>query len=113
MAARLPLIAEVNHAVDALGMYRAELARILCLKCYDVSDSMQLELLLGEDPEITYRAKRFVYLYALLDKQLSGDTANMAHWIRRENVFLGTTPLLAMVDQGRLEDVIAIISKGV
>lgn len=36
----------------------------------------------------------------------------MAHWIRRENIFLGTTPLLAMVDQGRMKDLIAVISKG-
>jgi len=111
MAARLPLIAEINHAVDALGMYRAELARILCLKCDDVSDSMQLELLLGDDPEIAYRAKRFTYLYALLDKQFSGDAAAIAHWVHRENEFLGTTPLLAMVDQGRMEDVVAVISR--
>ncbi|NOY15504.1 MAG: hypothetical protein GXP23_00975 [Gammaproteobacteria bacterium] len=46
MAVRLPLIAEVNYAADALGMYRAEQARILCLKCYNVSDFMLLGLLL-------------------------------------------------------------------
>ena len=87
MAVQLPLIAEVNHAVDTLGMYRVELARILCLKCCDVSDSMQLELLLEENPQVSCRAKRFTHLYALLDKQFCGDTAAMGRWIPRELCF--------------------------
>jgi hypothetical protein len=31
----------------------------------------------------------------------------MMHWFRRQHAVLGTTPLLAIVDDGRLDDVIA------
>ncbi|MEA1889488.1 MAG: hypothetical protein U9N50_06895 [Pseudomonadota bacterium] len=74
MTGRLPLIAEVNHAADVLGICRAE---------------------------------QFTFLYALLEKYFSADSAAMAHWLRRKNASLCTTPLLAMVDQGRMEVVIA------
>lgn len=72
---------------------------------------MQLESLLLEDPEIAFRARQFMYLYNLLDEQFSGDTAAMAHWMRRKKCVSGYAPLLAMVDQGRMEDVIAVTSK--
>ena len=108
--AREPLIAEINHTVDMLGVYRAELARILHLKCFDVSNPIMLEILLSDDVELERRARRFVQLYTLLEKQFSGDAAAMANWVRRENVLLETTPLLAMVDQDRTEDVIALLS---
>jgi len=48
-----------------------------------------------------------VHFYELLDSKLSNDTAAMIHWFRKDNVELGTTPFLAVVDEGRLEDVIA------
>jgi hypothetical protein len=50
---------------------------------------MQLESLLLEDPEIAFRARQFMYLYNLLDEQFSGDTAAMAHWIRRKKCVSG------------------------
>jgi hypothetical protein len=105
-----PLIAEINHAVEMLGMYRAELARILHLKFFDVSNPIMLEILLSDNDELVLRAKRFVKLYALLEKQFSGDVTAMANWVRRENVLLETTPLLAMVVQDRTEDIIALLS---
>lgn len=106
----LPLIAEINRTVEMLGMYRPELARILHLKCFDVSNPTMLEILLLDDAELESRARRFVKLYALLERQFSGDAAAMANWVRRENVLLETTPLLAMVDQDRTEDVISLLS---
>ena len=48
-----------------------------------------------------------MYFYELLESKLANDTAAMIHWFRKDNVKLGTTPFLAMVDEGRLEGVIA------
>ncbi len=62
MAVRLPLIIEVNHAGDTLGMYRAE-------------------------------------------TQQQWRTGSAGSCVS------GITPLLAMVDQGRMGDVIAVIAK--
>jgi hypothetical protein len=106
----LTLIASVNHATDSLGLYRAELARILCLKCGDVSDSVHLEALLGGNIEIQKKAERFVVFHELLENNFQGDTVAMLNWFRRDNTSLGTSPFLAMVDEGRLEDVIIELS---
>ena len=102
----LPLIASVNHATDSLGLYRAELARILCLKCGDVSDSIHLKTLLSDNIELQKKAERFVAFHELLENRFPGDSVAMLHWFRKENTNLCTTPFLAIVDDGRLEDVI-------
>ena len=68
----LPLIASVNHATDSLGLYRAELARILCLKCGDVSDSIHLESLLSDNIDIQKKAERFVVFHELWDGHGAG-----------------------------------------
>lgn len=48
----------------------------------------------------------FVELYNRLDQYFDGDLVQMRHWLRAENRILGNTPLLAIVDQGRLGDVL-------
>ena len=106
----LSLIASVNRATDELGLYRAELARILCLKCGDVSDSAHLESLLSDNSELRHKAERFVVFHELLENGFSGDSVAMLNWYRRDNAALDTTPFLAMVDDGRLEDVIIELS---
>ena len=102
----LALIASVNRATDSLGLYRAELARILCLKCADVSDSFRLKSLLADNIVIQKKAERFVVFHELLENSFAGDSVAILHWFRRENTNLGTSPFLAIVDDGRLEDVI-------
>ena len=106
----LRLIASVNHVTDSLGLYRAELARILCLKCGDVSDPVHLETLLSDNADVKKRAERFIHFYQLLDNRFSGDPVAILHWFRKDNKALGTTPFLAMVDDDRLEDVIIELS---
>lgn len=59
---------ELNRASDSLGLYRAELARILCLKCAEVSDAKMFRILLNGDREVRHRAERFVDFYRLLER---------------------------------------------
>ncbi|WP_455208363.1 hypothetical protein [Kaarinaea lacus] len=107
----LSLVAAVNHATDSLGLYRAELARILCLLCRDVSESANLDLLLDDNKRVQKKAERFVYFYELLEERFRNDSAGMVHWFRKYNATLGTTPFHAMVDDDRLEDVIAELAQ--
>jgi hypothetical protein len=109
-ASCLSLIASINYATDNLGLYRAELARILCLKCGDVSDSIHLESLLCKNREVQIRAERFVLFHQLLSNCFEDNSVAMLHWFRKENNLLGTSPFLAVVDDGRLEDVIIELS---
>lgn len=101
------LIAALNHASDSLGLYCAELARILGLRCDDVSDSRALEKQLQYEAPVQECAQRLVHLYTLLETRFDDDNVAMVHWLRVEHSGIGTTPLLAMVDEGRLEDVVA------
>ncbi|MCG6936728.1 MAG: hypothetical protein LJE83_00955 [Gammaproteobacteria bacterium] len=110
-ADNLSLIAAVNHATDTLGLYRAELARILGLNCADVSDSQNLELLFASNSSVRSQAELFVYFFQLLEILFPDDTVAMVHWFRRENSKLGTTPFLAMVDHGQLGKVVDVLQK--
>lgn len=103
------LIASVNHAADNLGLYRAELARILGLMCADVSDISRLESILKARAECQLRAEQFVLFYDFLDKTHSSDAVLMLNWFRRHNNELGTTPFLALVDEGRLVETITLL----
>lgn len=107
----LSLIASVNHATDTLGLYRAELARILGLNCADVSDSQNLELLFESNTAVRSRAELFIRFFLLLEMLFPDDTVLMVNWIRKDNVDLGTTPFLAMVDFGKLSDVVDVLQE--
>ena len=39
------------------------------------------------------------------------NTVLMVNWIRRDNVDLGTTPFLAMVDHGKLSGVVDVLQE--
>lgn len=104
------LIAAINYATDNLGLYRAELARILGLMCGDVAESRQLEILLDHNPESRKQAERFVFFASRLEMLFSHDRCRMTHWFRTEHKILGTSPFLAMVDENRLEEVISVIT---
>ena len=107
----LSLIASVNHATDTLGLYRAELARILGLNCGDVSDSQNLELLFKSNSAVRSQAELFVHFFLFLEMLFPDDTVLMVNWIRKGNVDLGTTPFLAMVDHGKLSDVVDVLQQ--
>ena len=102
----LSLIASVNHAADILGLYRAELARILGLNCPDVSDSKNLELLFESNSTVRSQAELFSHFSQLLEALFKNDTVSMINWFRKDNIDLGTTPFLTIVDHGCLSDVV-------
>jgi hypothetical protein len=43
---------------------------------------------------------------------MHGDRAKMVHWLGTENPALGGEPLVVMEDEGRLEDVLALLDGG-
>jgi hypothetical protein len=105
------LIAAVNHATEILGLYRAELARVLGLNCPDVSDSQKLELLFESNSAVRSQAELFIRFFMLLETVFANDTVLMVNWLRRENSELGTSPFLAMVDHKQLNDVVDVLQQ--
>jgi hypothetical protein len=103
------LIAEVNYSADCLLLYRAELGRILGLKCDEVSDSGKLDTLLKSNKTVRQQAERFVLFARLLEEKCTADGSNMLNWFRTDHKQLKTSPFYAIIDERRLEEVIGVL----
>ena len=100
------LTQSVLQITEMLGMYQAELARILHLQCSDIGRLSSGKAVLEEDSENWQQAERFLQFYQLLYTHFDGDGVAMRNWLRRENSELGGVPLLLMVDDLKIEAVI-------
>lgn len=103
------LTCSVVQITEMLGMYRAEMARILNLRCEDIGKLFdgKRTLVFGR-PEWD-RAELLLEFYNLLQEKQQGNDVEMYHWLRAQNDHLGTTPLLKMVDNDEIEKVIAVL----
>lgn len=101
------LTRSVLQVTEMLGLYRAELARVLGLRCEDVGSLADRRSILGPGSDAWRNALMLVHLYELLYDHHGGDGAAMFHWLRVPCSQLGGVPLLMMVDEGCLEQVLA------
>jgi len=96
------LTPRVLQVADLLGMYGAELARVLHLQCHDISDMSAAKKLLTPDMDAWRRAIKFIEFYQLLYKLMQGNDVSIYHWLRTNNQSLTGTPLLKIVDDDQL-----------
>ncbi len=94
---------------DMLAMYRAELARVLRLQCRDIGELANGRWLLEPDTAAWVQARHLVDFYQLLYDRLEGDGVAMRHWLRREHPAFQRPPLLMMVDDGRLTELLSYL----
>jgi len=94
------------QSAELLGLYGAELARILGLRCEDIACLTSGRCLLEPGTEPWRCARRWVWLYDLLHRHLQGDGVAMVHWLRVDHPGLDATPHRLLVDAGQLETVI-------
>ena len=99
----------VLQVITFLGMYQAELARILGLQCADIGNMASAKQFIEIDSEAGYRANLLVRFYNLLYDRYSGNEALMCHWLRRYDNGLSGSPFYLIVDEHRLENVIAFM----
>lgn len=104
-----PLTQAVLQVTALLGLYQAELARILGIKCGDIGRLAGGRQCLQPGTDSWRRAIMFVRCYQLLYRRMEGDGVAMRHWLRIEDSDLGGVPHLLLVDDGRLEDVLAAL----
>lgn len=97
----------VLQITQLLGLYQAELARVLGLQCGDIGDFAAARASLQAGTLAWAQARRFVALYECLFRYCAGDAVAMHHWLRARQANLPDTPLLMMVDAGRLDTVLA------
>lgn len=92
----------VIQVIDMLGMYDAELARILGQQCADIGELTSGKRCLQKESESWHRAVLFIETYHLLFDNFEGDGVAMYHWMRAYNRHLNGTPHFLIVDDGKL-----------
>lgn len=97
----------VVQAMDFFGLYRAELARILGLQCADVGDLACGASLLAAGSAAGRRGALLVRLFRCVYRQCDGDPVAVVHWLRVPLRGFGASPHQLMVDDGRLEELLA------
>jgi len=113
-------LSEVNHSEIALtraviqiaqmlGMYHAELARILFLQCSDVGDLTNAKASLKKHSTSWQSAEKLVTLFEKLFDYCDGNEAKMHNWLRKYNSKLDGEPLYLIVDELRIDDVVQVL----
>jgi len=93
----------VVQVIELLGMYHAELARILGLQCGDIGGLTSGQHCIKRDSEAWQQAVLFVETYHLLYDYFDGDGVAMYHWMRADNRLLNGTPHFLIVDNAQLQ----------
>ncbi len=100
------LTQSVIQITEMLGLYQAELARILGIQCGDIGELSSGRQELRPGSAAWVRAVRFARVYDALYEMMLGDGVSMVHWLRADNADLQGVPLLLIVDDGRLSEVL-------
>jgi len=100
------LTQSVLQIAEMLGMNRAELSRVLHLKCGDVGQLGAVRGTLVPDTIPWHQAQLLVHFYRALYATMRGDGVAMWRWLRRPNAALGGVPLMLLVDDDQLARVV-------
>jgi len=93
----------VIQVIERLGMYHAELARILGQQCSDIGELTSGKRCIRKDSEAWRQGILFIETYHQLYDYFAGDAVAMYHWMRAYNKQLDATPHLLIVDEGQLQ----------
>lgn len=95
----------VIQVIELLGMYNAELARILGQHCGDIGELTTGRRCIKQGSEAWHQAALFIETYNLLFDNFDGDSVAMYHWMRTYNKHLKGTPHFLMVDDNKLQTI--------
>lgn len=90
-----------------LGLYQAELARVLHVHCADIGRLGSGRAWLEAGTLAWRQACLLVDFYQHLFEKLQGDEVSMYHWLRAENPLLAGVPLLLIIDDDRLGELVS------
>jgi len=99
----------VLQIIALLGLYQAELARVLHLKCADIGELSAARWCLEPGTDAWEQALLFVRFYQALFVSMQGDGVAMRHWLRVEHAGLGGVPHFLIVDADRLQEVVTYL----
>ena len=93
----------VIQVIELLGMYHAELARVLGQQCGDIGELTSGKSCIKKDTEAWTQAVLFINMYHQLFDYFEGDGVAMYHWMRAHNKQLKGTPHFLIVDDNKLQ----------
>ena len=93
----------VLQVIELLGMYHAELARILGQQCGYIGELTSGKRCINENTDVWDRAVLFIDTYHQLYDYFEGDGVAMYHWMRAHNKHLNGTPHFLIVDGHKLQ----------
>ena len=113
-------LSDVNHSeksltqavlqvTQMLGIYHAELARILHLKCADIGELSNVGNVISINSTAWIQAQKYIELYENLYYLYEGNEALINNWLRKKNNILQAIPLYLMVDDLRIDDVLKVL----
>jgi len=100
----------VIQASHMLGLYHAELARILKLQCAEVGELANAQKMLDPDSIAWQQAEKFISVFECLYMKYQGDEALMCNWLRKQNTELNGVPLYLMVDDGLIDNCLILLN---
>ena len=95
----------VIQVIELLGMYHAELARILGQQCSDIGALSSGKSCLTKNSEAWHQAVLLVETYHQLFDYFDGSSVAMYHWMRSHNKYLNGTPHFLIVDECKLQTI--------
>ena len=99
----------VLQITQMLGIYHAELARILHLQCADIGELSNANNVIYKNSVSWAEAEKYIELYEYLYLSHKGNEALINNWLRKENKKLQAVPLYLMVDELRIDDVLDVV----
>jgi len=103
------LTQSVLQIAEMLGFNRAELSRVLQLKCGDVGQLGAARQSLESESVPWQQAVLLVRFYRALHAKMHGDGVAMWRWLRKPDAALGGTPLMLLVDEDQLGPLVQIL----
>jgi len=108
-ASPVRLTQSVLQIAEMLGFNRAELSRVLQLKCGDVGQLGAARQSLESGSVPWQQAVLLVRFYRALRVKMHGDGVAMWRWLRKPDAALGGTPLMLLVDEDQLGSLVQIL----
>lgn len=109
-ASPVRLTQSVLQIAELLGLNRAELSRLLHLKCGDVGQLGAARETLEPGSQSWQQALLLVRFYRTLHATMRGDGVAMWRWLRMPNAALRGVPLMLLVDEDRLAQVLDFLA---
>jgi len=100
----------VLQITQMLGIYNAELARILHLKCADIGELSGAHKSIRSDTDTWNHAMKYIKMYEGLYYLCEGSEIKMNNWLRKKHKQLEAVPLYLMVDEQEINRLIDVLN---